>query len=139
MINSGAGFAPVRRNVRLNRKLKKAKQLLAVLLGMSMLFNSSCATQALWDETNPRERVWVSSSEVTEQRLIDKGIPYYRSDDQLGPGYLIPKTTVRQLGDYTIRVLATPITVTIDAATTVAVVGVVLLSQGVFGSEGTYP
>ena len=108
-----------------------------------MMFTSSCATQSLWDATNPHERIWVSASEVTEQQLIDKQIPYYKSNDELGSGYLIPKSKVRQLGDYTIRMFATPITVTVDAATTVvttvAVVGVALLSAGVFGSEGYYP
>jgi len=72
-------------------------------------------------------------SEVTEQQLIDKKIPYYQSNGVLGHGYLIPKSKARQLGDYTIRMLATPITVTVDAGTivakTVVVVGIVIIEN----------
>ena len=108
----------------------------AAILCASLILSSSCATRRLWDETNPRERIWVSASEITEQQLIDRKIPYYKSKDELGSGYLIPKSKARQLGDVTIRMLATPITVTIDAATTVVVVGVMVLPRGFYF---TYP
>ena len=77
----------------------------------------------MWDKTNTRERVFISAKDVTEQQLIDKKIPYYKWTDKFGDGYLIPQSKARKLGDYTIRFLATPFTVAIDAATVVVVVG----------------
>ena len=110
--------------------MKTRRQMLAGVLGASLMMTSSCTstTRWLWDETNPQERVWVAASGVGEQQLAEKQIPYSKWKD----GYLIPKSKVKKLGDYTIRTLATPITVTIDAATTVVVVGVVLVSLGYY-------
>jgi hypothetical protein len=119
-------------------EMKTSEQILAGMLAASLMLTSSCATQTLWEEANPHEGVWVSASEVTEQQLIDKKIPYYKSNDELGDGYLIPKGRARQLGDYTIRIFATPITVVIDAATTVVVIGATLCTEG-GGYGGTYP
>lgn len=48
---------------------------------------------------------------------------------QLGDGYLIPKSRARQLGDYAIRLFATPVTVVVDKATIVAVAGVLILGN----------
>ena len=100
-------------------------------------FTSSCTTQRLWDQTNPNERVWISTTEVSEQQLIDKDIPYYKTEDILGAGYLIPKSKARQLGDVTLRMLATPVTITIDAATIVVVVGAIVITTP--GFYYTYP
>ena len=69
----------------------------------------------------------MDAKDVSEQTLIAKKIPYYKSPGIMGDGYVIPQSKVRQLGDYTIRFLATPITVTIDAATVVVVVGGAIL------------
>ena len=93
------------------------------------LLLSACATTELWENTNPRERVWVSSSEVTEELLIEQKIPYNIYQGDLGPGFLIPKTKAQRLGDYTIRALAAPVTVTVDAATVVAVVGLIVFLE----------
>ncbi len=90
---------------------------------------SGCATTSLWENTNPRERVWVSSSKVTEQMLIEQNIPYNAYQGDLGPGFLIPKTKAQRLGDYTVRALAAPVTVTVDAATVVAVVGLIVFLE----------
>ena len=122
--------------------MKPAKRILTGALGAVMLFASSCAiwevssTHGMWDATNPHERIWVSAKEVTEQQLIDKKISYYKSSGVLGDGYLIPKSKVRQLGDYTIRVLVTPILVTVDAATIVSIVGAAALAQS--GYSGSF-
>ena len=95
---------------------------------MSLLL-SACATQTLWENTNPRERVWVSASEVTEPLLIEQHIPYHKYEGDLGPGFLIPKTKAQRLGDYTVRALVAPVTVTVDAATVVAVVGLIVFVE----------
>ncbi|TAN37755.1 MAG: hypothetical protein EPN23_04355 [Verrucomicrobia bacterium] len=122
--------------------MKTAKHILMATLGLSLVFSSSCAlwetssTHGMWEATNPHVRVWVSATEVTEQQLIAKKIPYYKSTGVLGTGYLIPKSTARQLGDYTIRILATPVLVTVDAATIVTVIGVVALAEA--GYSGTF-
>lgn len=101
---------------------------LAFILCM-MLLLCSCATQELWENTNPNERVWVSAAEVTEPLLIEQKIPYNTYQGDLGPGFLIPKTKAQRLGDYTIRALAAPVTVTVDAATVVAVVGLIVFIE----------
>ena len=100
--------------------MKTMKPILTVGLCLSLMIASACTTQKLWDNVNPHEEVWVSASDVTEQQLIDKKIPYHESNGELGKGYLIPKSKVRQMGDYTIRTLATPVTVTLDVVSVVA-------------------
>lgn len=100
-------------------------RLMVILISCVLMF--SCATQKLWKETDPNDQVLIFSSEITEQQLIDKQIPYQKWKSQYGgSGYLIPKSKARQLGDYTVRMFVTPITVTIDAVTVITVVGVVV-------------
>ena len=108
--------------------MKTVQQILTGILAISLMLTSSCTMQ-MWDATNTRERVFVSAKDVTEQQLIDKKIPYYKSQDALGDGYLIPQSTARKLGDYTIRFLAVPFTVTVDAAMAVTVVGIICVGS----------
>lgn len=81
----------------------------------------SCATPALWQATDPHEFVAVSRSKTNEEELKARGLQY-RVDEQRNLVY-VEKTKLRKSKDYVIRALATPVTVALDAATTIAVVG----------------
>lgn len=96
----------------------------ALLLAVVLLTQVSCFTPALWDASNPREYVAISADRVSEQDLKRKGISYHK-DEKWNLIYC-PKSSIRKLGDYTIRALATPVTVTVDAAgAAIVVVGTV--------------
>ena len=100
------------------------KILNAILLAVIFLTQVSCFTPALWDQTNPSEHVAISANRISEQDLKSKGIDYYK-DEKLNVIYC-PKSSIRKLGDYTIRVLATPVTVSVDAAgAAIVVVGTI--------------
>ncbi len=94
---------------------------------------SSCFTPALWEATNPRERIAIAYDDISEDTLKQKGIRYERYEAK--EYFLVDKTSMRKLGDYSVRILGTPFAVALDAVTTVAVVGVAVLymdfNQGV--------
>lgn len=92
-----------------------------VMMGMVAILASSCVTRSLWRATDPQEYVSVPQSEVSESELQAPGVSYHK-DDQQGV-YYVEKTNLRRLGDYTIRALAAPATVVIDAGTVIVVVG----------------
>lgn len=83
---------------------------------------SSCATDALWRATDPNERFWIDAEDITEAELQRNKIAYCKYDGDFGPGYVVEKSAARKLQDYTIRALATPVTIVVD--TTVVVVAV---------------
>jgi hypothetical protein len=93
-------------------------------LGMVVIMTTSCATSKLWEATDPEEYVSVPQSEVSEAELREKGVDY-RKDDAHGV-YYVEKSSLRRLGDYSIRFFAAPVTVVLDAATAIVVVGVVV-------------
>lgn len=90
-----------------------------------LLTQSSCFTPVLWDATNPRERIAIWYKDISEATLKEKGIRYERYDE--GGYFLVEKTSVQKLKDYGVRLLATPVTVALDAATAAVVVGVAVL------------
>ena len=94
------------------------------LLGLTILL-SSCATHALWDATDPDLWAEAPKSTISTNDLAAKGVQYL-VDAHTGDIF-IPKSQLHKLGDYTIRVLATPITVTLDA---VAVAGGITITCG---------
>jgi len=75
---------------------------------------SSCLTKTVWDNINPNEHVWIPADSITEASLIKKGIEFEKFDQKDPKGYLVKKSALRKLGDYTLLTLATPITVTLD-------------------------
>lgn len=84
---------------------------------------SSCATKALWRATDPTNYVRVRSDLVTEDELKKKGLNYFKSDKD--KAYYVEKNDFDKLRDVTLRIFATPITVIIDAATSIFVIGTV--------------
>lgn len=94
------------------------------LIILSGMLVSSCCTPALWDATDPCAYVQVAQGQVTDEELRGKGLKFYR-DDAMGVFY-VQKSGVRKLGDYMIRAVAIPVTVVVDAVTTIVVVGVLV-------------
>ena len=95
----------------------------AVLLG-ALVLCQSCCTSALWRDTDPRARVWIDSGKITRQSLQERGVKYETTVVQGREGYLVEKSDWGKFKDYQLRMLGTPVTLTVDVATTVVVVGV---------------
>lgn len=80
---------------------------------------TSCATRYLWDNTSTY--VAIPQSDACEKDLDARGVKYIRSSDS--KVFFVEKSNVDKCKTYAIRTIMTPFTVTIDAATTIAVVG----------------
>jgi len=92
-------------------------------LGMILILTASCATQSLWKATDPSEYLSVRQDEVSESELQERGVRY-RKDNSRGV-YYVEKTSLRRLGDYTVRAFGAPATVVLDTATAIVVVGTI--------------
>lgn len=99
------------------------RTLLRVLLVGFVVVCQSCTTGKLWDDTNPNERIWIDASKTTEEALRLRGVDYESYDHGSIKGYLIKKSGMDRMKDYQLRALGTPVTLVVDAATTVVVVG----------------
>ena len=91
-----------------------------------LILCNSCATHFLWEKYDPNEYVIISTSDISEEELKDKGLKFYR--DNCKDIFYVEKDANRKLKDYSYRVIGTPITVVVDVVSTVAVivVGVML-------------
>jgi hypothetical protein len=92
-----------------------------LLIGTVATWATACVTTSLWKATDPEEYVAIPQSEVSESELQESGLKY-RKDDRQGL-YYVEKSGLRRLGDYTIRFFATPVTVVLDAAPAIVVIG----------------
>jgi len=101
----------------MNRLMRMA--CVAILLG-----TQGCATSSLWKRTNANERIWIDASKTTEEALKERGVEYQVYEGKNVKGYLIKKTSQDKMKDYSLRMLGTPVTLTVDAASAVVVVGV---------------
>ena len=81
---------------------------------MTLCCVSGC-TSLLWNTVNPEERVWIPANQITEAELKKRGIEYEKCEGML-QGYLVRKSKMQRLRDYTVLTLATPITVALDGA-----------------------
>jgi len=104
------------------------KAITAILLACSFV---SCSTQALWERTNPGERIWIPAAEITQAQLDQRHVKYEKYDGSFGHGYLVEKSALQKFRDYAFRALGTPAAVAIDTVTTVTVVGVLILAADV--------
>jgi len=94
----------------------------ATFLGI-LVVCQSCATARLWEDIDPNERIWIDASKTTEEALRKKGVDFEAYDSGNCKGYLIKKSGMDRMKDYQLRALGTPVTLALDAATTVVVVG----------------
>jgi len=86
---------------------------------------SSCATQTLWENTNPDKYVQIDFTQITEDKLIENGVKYIK--DNKRKAFYVEKNSFDKLKDYTYRALGTPFTLVLDTisiAIVVAGVGV---------------
>jgi hypothetical protein len=102
------------------------KQILA--LAVAAILITSCVTTKLWEATDPHKFVEISMADITQRELIDRQVKYY-SDVKKGC-YYIEKDSLQKFQDYTLRVLVTPVTVVLDTATAILVVGLLLSGHG---------
>jgi hypothetical protein len=86
----------------------------------TILAQTACMTGALWEATNPNERIGIPYADISEEELKSRGVSYKRYDE--GNMFLVEKTTMQKFRDYTYRAVGTPVTVTLDAASAVVVV-----------------
>ena len=89
-----------------------------------LILFQACATTELWKKINPEEYVQISMNEISENELKEKGIKYYKNENK--EVFYLEKSSVRKLGDYSLRILLTPLTVVLDV-TTVIVVGSIMI------------
>jgi hypothetical protein len=81
----------------------------------------SCVTAKLWEVTDPNTYVAINMKDISERELIDKKVKYFKNIEN--GFYYVEKGALQKFQDYSLRVLGTPITVAIDAATVIVVVG----------------
>lgn len=93
--------------------MPKMKNLLVPLLLIAFLC-SSCCTNALWDSYDPDGYIQIGYTEITEQELQAKKMDFIKDDEN--SSYYVPKSNMRKLSEYSIRLLATPVTVAVDTA-----------------------
>src|ERR1035437_10424022 len=96
------------------------------IIAFSALLLSSClysTTTQLLNATEPNEYIRVPEAKISERVLQDKHLKYYKDDK--AQVYYVEKSSLRKLGDYSIRMFAVPVTVIIDAAPAILVVGTI--------------
>ena len=110
------------------------KRISRVIL-MGLLLNcQACSTAKLWEDANPNERIWIDASKTTEAALKERGLDYQVYSNERGSGYLIKKSGREKMKDYQLRALGTPVTLVLDAAATVVVVGVYMFLSDPVGT-----
>lgn len=109
------------------------KHMSAVLIAL-LLTCQGCATSALWARTDPQARVWIDENRTTEAELQKRGVDYEVYNGEKGNGYLIKKSGWQKMKDYQFRALGTPVTLALDAASIVVVVGVYMFVNDPVGT-----
>ena len=104
------------------------------MIVFSALLLSSClysTTTQLLNATEPNEYIRVPEANISERVLQDKHLKYYKDDK--AHVYYVEKSSLRKLGDYSIRMFAVPVTVILDAAPAILVVGAIVMGKGAPG------
>jgi hypothetical protein len=81
----------------------------------------SCATPYVWERTDPREYVALPATDEHRARLAARHLNFVEDPDR--EALYAEKSDLRKLQDYTVRALAIPFAVTLDAVGVVLVVG----------------
>ena len=87
------------------------KKYMVYTLVLFLLCNS-CATQALWNKTNPNARKMIKFDKISEEELKERGVKYVRSDKQ--QVFYVDKDSFSKFKDYTVRIFVTPFTIVFD-------------------------
>jgi hypothetical protein len=91
--------------------------ILFILFGICT--SCSTTTARLWENTDPDEYILVSKDEVSEEKLMKNGAHFHKLKN--AEGFLVQKSSWRRVGDYSLRVLVTPVTVVADTVSVVVV------------------
>ena len=105
------------------------KKFLALTVFLFLVLNS-CATKALWERTDPGEYVRIEGSAITAEMLEERGAEYiYDAGNDI---FYVEKDAFAKFRDYSSRVLATPVTLVVDAtAVTVFALGYAIVTNAV--------
>jgi hypothetical protein len=103
-----------------------------LVISLLSFFLISCATKEVYKNYDPNEYVRIDSTSITEAELIKNDIAYYKktlvhSSKGETQALYIEKSSAEKFRDYSIRAFATPVTVVVDAAVGVVVVGIILI------------
>jgi hypothetical protein len=92
----------------------------ALLLLVLLAGLAGCATRTLWRDYGPDSYVEVPAADVDPATLDREGVEH-----RLLPNgnRLVPRRGLDRVGAYAVLIFATPVTVVVDAAVTVTVVG----------------
>ena len=97
------------------------KNALCKLLTVGLLLSQFGCTSQLWEDTDPRENVWINAKDITEAELKSRGVEYEVYTSETCNGYLVEKSAKDKFKDYNLRLLGAPVTLVVDAAGTVVV------------------
>jgi hypothetical protein len=89
---------------------------------------TACVTTKLWEATDPHKFVEISMVDISEKELQNRQVKYYT--DLRKRCYYVEKDGLQKFQDYTLRVLITPVTVVLDTATAIVVVGLLFHGRG---------
>ena len=92
-----------------------------ILFG-ALILCQSCATTALWENTDPNQRIWIPADKTSEAALQKKGVEHEFHAYKCGQGYTAEKTKWRKIQDINLRVIGTPVALALDASMGVAYV-----------------
>jgi hypothetical protein len=95
------------------------KKIILVVLSATII--ASCVTTKLWEATDPNTYIAIDMKDISEKELIDKKVKYFKNYEN--GFYYVEKGALQKFQDYSLRVLGTPVTVVIDTATVILVVG----------------
>ncbi|MFC1652112.1 hypothetical protein ACFL3F_00180 [Planctomycetota bacterium] len=97
---------------------------IVILSTVIHLLSSCTVTKDLWDSYDPNEWIWIPANEITEEALLKKGLDYQDATrDSGGGGYMVEKTKLVKLHDYTMLTLGTPVAVFIDSVPLIVYLG----------------
>jgi hypothetical protein len=128
MINIRKKFPPASGLISNGKEINRMTIKRILALAISAILITSCVTTKLWEATDPHKFVEISMADITQRELIDRQVKYY-SDVKKGC-YYIEKDGLQKFQDYTLRVLVTPVTVVLDTATAILVVGLLIHGHG---------
>lgn len=87
-----------------------------------ILLLPSCATNRLWENTNPNEKLWVDTRDIADVELRNGERDYEYLSCGAVRGYMVEKSDARKVSDFMLRALGTPVTLTLDSAVMLAYV-----------------
>ena len=89
---------------------------------------SGCLTRSLMDAADPTAYALISKSSISEEELRARGLDY-RTSPKLEEYYYVEKDDLQKLKDTFVIATLAPLTVVVDVATVITVVGVVVFAH----------